>query len=178
MPKIEDITENSNMDEFIKVESISEIVDGINLNTYNLDTKEELIKEMLNGGLDEYSLNIGGRAVAFEKTQEIITQFNDSCINLEEIKEELKKAAENHRTGELMQYHEKLLVAKTEAEAKRDKAQANLDYFEKQVKNDSWNGSETWWRKEYEGILEDAKNQVEHWEELISLVEQDPYYRN
>ena len=101
MPKISEITEDTDPKTFLDVGKITETLNGIDLKTFTAETVDVLGRHMNSGGgLDEYSLNVGGQPILYEKTQKTILELQQVFDSLEEQKEALIRAAEEHRKEE------------------------------------------------------------------------------
>lgn len=123
MSKIESITTETTIDNFVKKDVIqNNCVDPINEGKtadFIDGIIEKLIKEMQNGGLDEYSLNIAGEAPFFEKTKKIIEKLTEAETKINQARKNARENLFNHRENEYKKLQE-LLVAKLE-ELKADR---------------------------------------------------------
>ncbi len=128
MPKISEITEDTDPKTFLDVGKITETLNGIDLKTFTAETVDVLGRHMNSGGgLDEYSLNVGGQPILYEKTQKTILELQQVFDSLEEQKEAIIRAAEDHRKEELSTIYSKLETKIAALESEKSQYEAALN---------------------------------------------------
>lgn len=110
MPKISEITYNSDMSTFINYEMISTDVEQINSNLKDINTNvlEILDSEINTGGLDLYAANINGVPIFHSKAVEIEQKVQTIYNECKEATKQIEKKAKEHRINELSKYIEEL----------------------------------------------------------------------
>lgn len=107
MPNISEITAYTAYDQFIdkgKVETYLKPISTDKLTTFLEKIETVLIEESTNGGLDEYSLNLGGDAPLLTQTKKILTDIDTFKSNIADIIESMNKAAADHEIKEHERY--------------------------------------------------------------------------
>ena len=119
MPKITEITYESDMGTFIDYDTISTYVEGINnsLETINTNVLDVLDSEINTGGLDLYAANINGVPIFHNKAIETEQKVQMVYSDCKEIAEQIELKAKNHRKGELNKYITELEERISELEA-------------------------------------------------------------
>lgn len=110
MPIISEITYKNNLSDFIDYETIKSEVDYVRdiIKQAEDNSLEVLKKELTNGGLDLYAININGAPIFHMKASDI---YNEISVVLAECKtaiDNIDSKAKQHRTDELNRYVEAL----------------------------------------------------------------------
>lgn len=111
MPKIESITAETSINDFIDLEDVkskSSKISEKEIDTFSKESKEKIINQISNGGLNEYSLNIGGYAPAYYKANLIIKKFDEIMNKVEEAEKQINKDGKQHRKKEHDTYEDKI----------------------------------------------------------------------
>lgn len=109
--RIADITCDSNTDQFLNLSELEEIISYLNENNIaklREESLEPLLKEIEFGGLDEYSLNIGGNPILHEKAVIIGKGLDAAFDELTSTKNIILSEGKNHLIEELNTYISKL----------------------------------------------------------------------
>ena len=87
MANIEEITADTDLSSLMNVGTVNSTLEDININTYTSQTVDVLGRQMNSGGaLDEYSINIGGKPILFEKAQETVAELQRNIDDIETYK--------------------------------------------------------------------------------------------
>lgn len=110
MPKIDEITENSWIQQFINYNDISSIVNEISTSLDNNESNvlDVIRSEMEKGGFDLYSVNINGVPIFHDKIAEIYQTLDNSYDVCRTQIDEIKETAKQHRIDELEAFIGKL----------------------------------------------------------------------
>lgn len=109
--KICNITADSDISQFLKVGELNEILEKISGNkveSWKEETCGRLQKEINNGGLDEYSLNINGDIRGHIKALEINQNLEATLDSIGTTKSSIIEKAKKHREEEFSTYLKKL----------------------------------------------------------------------
>lgn len=103
MPKIDEITADSQISQFINYNDISSIVNEISMRLDNIESNvlDVIRSEMEKGGFDLYSVNINGVPIFHDKIAEIYQTLDNSYDVCRTQIDEIKEAAKQHRIDEL-----------------------------------------------------------------------------
>ena len=118
MPKIDEITYESDITTFIDYASISSYADNLKneLENINAEVLSVLDCEINKGGLDIYAANINGMPIFHDKAIEAEQKVQAVYTECNEIADKIKKQAKDHRTNELKKYKKELDLRKTKIE--------------------------------------------------------------
>ena len=110
MPKIDEITCDSDINSFINYNDIHTLVEETRGNINQIDTNilTPIRNEMEKGGFDLYSVNINGVPVFHDRLAEIFQKISVSCTSCIEAIDAIDDAAKKHRIDELTKYIEML----------------------------------------------------------------------
>lgn len=180
MPKISEITEDTDPKTFLDVGKITETLSGIDLKTFTAETVDVLGRHMNSGGgLDEYSLNVGGQPILYEKTQKTILELQQVFDSLEEQKEAIIKAAEEHRKEELSTIYSKLETKIAALESKKSQYEAALNgtsnvpsQYQSYVADTSGMNA-----TQIQNEIDSLEGTLETYRARKEIVEQDEYFR-
>lgn len=180
MANIEEITENTDLSSLMNVGTVKSTLEDINVNTYTSQTVDVLGRQMNSGGaLDEYSINIGGKPILFEKAQETVAELQRNIDDIETHKNNLIKLAEKHRKEELSILHDKV-------EQKIISLESEKSAYENALNGDSSTPSQY---KSYErdtagknaaqlqNEIDSIEGQIKTYNEKLTAIESDEYYR-
>lgn len=119
MPKIEEITYNSDITTFIDYATISSYVAELKTTLENINTNvlNVLDSEINTGGLDIYAANINGVPIFHDKAIETEQKVQAVYTECKEIADQIEKEAKAHRKDELTKYITELEKRITEIEA-------------------------------------------------------------
>lgn len=122
MPKIEEITYESDMETFIDYAAISSYVSELKNTLENINTNvlNVLDSEINTGGLDIYAANINGRPIFHDKAIETEQKVQAVYTECKEIADQIENEAKTHRKDELTKYITELenRITKLEGENK------------------------------------------------------------
>ena len=180
MANIEEITADTDLSSLMNVGTVNSTLEDININTYTSQTVDVLGRQMNSGGaLDEYSINIGGKPILFEKAQETVAELQRNIDDIETYKNNLIKSAEEHRKEELSVLHSKV-------EQKIASLQSDKSTYESALNGTSTTPSQY---KQYEAEtygktatqlqneIDNIKGQIRTYQDKLTAIENDEYYR-
>lgn len=129
MPKIDEITYESDITTFIDYASISSYADNLKneLENINAEVLSVLDCEINKGGLDIYAANINGMPIFHDKAIEAEQKVQAVYTECNKIADKIKKQAKAHRTNELNKYKRELDLRKTKIEAEIESLQNQLN---------------------------------------------------
>ena len=180
MANIEEITADTDLSSLMNVGTVNSTLEDININTYTSQTVDVLGRQMNSGGaLDEYSINIGGKPILFEKAQETVAELQRNNDDIETYKNNLIKSAEEHRKEELSVLHSKVEQKIASLESDKSTYESALNGTSttpskyKQYEAETYGKTATQLQNEIDNI----KGQIRTYQDKLTAIENDEYYR-
>lgn len=130
--KIAEITKDSDMGSFLKMNEVEEalqFVDGNAISNFKETTYDALKREISSGGLDQYSLNINGNIYGYEKANSICSQLDSVFTEISSLKSKIIEAAKSHIDAEYEKY-----IAEVQKEI--DRLDKEILAVQKRIDND------------------------------------------
>lgn len=180
MANIEEITADTDLSSLMNVGTVNSTLEDININTYTSQTVDVLGRQMNSGGaLDEYSINIGGKPILFEKAQETVAELQRNIDDIETYKNNLIKSAEEHRKEELSVLHSKVEQKIASLESEKNTYKNALNGTSNTPSQYRSYETSTYGKNaiQLQNEIDSLDGQIKTYNEKLTAIENDEYYR-